>query len=491
MKILVTARYISGDSVEGGSSRYVRCLIDTLKELGHEVIATEHPGEFFCEPFDVILCSHPERFAAIKNNKSRKVFISHGLIADEHMPAGADRYVAVSEEVRAANLKRGIDSVVITQPIAVTEHNPPGDELRRILVIRREPVKADPFAYLAERYELRYSDLEQPIEEQIAWADIVISLGRGALEAMMQGKPVLVADNRPYIGAIGDGYVTVKNFTELSRNNFSGRRYRHPLTKEWIDAELSKYDAKHTGVLRSLAHDHHRADMIARKLIDPAGVMAFGVLVNDIQRLDMCFRQSEIEGKAHMIKNPVSATSGLNTLLGRMEAEGAEIGVLAHQDMHFRQGWVAQAREQIAKLPDSWIVVGIIGKDLEGNICGKLHDMRIVPHFNTTEMHTFPHPSACFDECVIIVNLKKRFRFDEALDGFDLYGTMAVMQAWEMGGTAWIIDAFAEHYCMRPFTWFPDKDFQARFKWLHERFPNALKIDSTVLGVPKEKQRAA
>ena len=491
MKILVTARYISGASFEGGSSRYMRCLIDTLKGLGHDVTATIHPGEYFDEPFDLILCSHPERFAAIKNNKSRKVFISHGLIADEHMPAGANRYVAVSEEVRAANFKRGIDSVVIPQPITVADHNPPGDDLRRILVIRRESVKADPFAYLAERYELRYSDLEQPIEEQISWADLVISLGRGALEAMMQGKPVLVADNRPYIGALGDGYVTVKNFTELARNNFSGRRYRHPLTKEWIDAELSKYDAKHTGVLRSLAHDHHRADMIARKLIDPAGVMAFGVLVNDIQRLDMCFRQSEIEGKAHMIKNPVSATSGLNTLLGRMEDEGAEIGVLAHQDMHFRQGWVAQAREQIAKLPDSWIVAGIIGKDLEGNICGKLHDMRIVQHFNTSDMHTFPHPAACFDECAIIVNLKKRFRFDETLEGFDLYGTMAVLQAWEMGGTAWVIDAFAEHYCMRPFTWFPDKDFQARFKWLHERFPNALKIDSTVLGVPKEKQRAA
>lgn len=491
MKILVTARYISGDSVEGGSSRYMRCLIDTLQELGHEVVATTDPEKYVAEHMDLILCSHPERFAPIKAHPARKVFISHGLIQDEHMPAGADRYVAVSEEVRAANLKRGIESVVIPQPVPTAEHNPPGDELRKILVIRREPVKADPFAYLMERYELRYSDLEQPIEEQIAWADLVISLGRGALEAMMQGKPVLVADNRQYIGALGDGYVSVRNFTELARHNFSGRRYRRPLTREWIDAELSKYDANHTGVLRSLAHDHHRADMIVRKLIDPAAVLAFGVLVNDIARLDMCFRQSEIEGKSHMIKNPVSATTGLNMLLQRMENEGAEIGVLAHQDMHFRQGWVAQVREQVAKLPDSWVVAGIIGKDLEGNICGKLHDMRIVPHFNTSEQHEFPHPAACFDECVIIVNLKKRFRFDETLEGFDLYGTMAVLQAWELGGTAWVIDAFAEHYCMRPFTWFPDKNFQARFRWLHERFPNALKIDSTVLGVPEKKKRAA
>ena len=104
--------------------------------------------------------------------------------------------------------------------------------------------------------------------------------------------------------------------------------------------------------------------------------------------------------------------------------------------------------------------------------------------FNTDDIHTFPQPASCFDECVIIVNMKKGFRFDQRLKGFDLYGTLAVCQAWEMGGTAWIIDAYAEHYCMRPFTWFPDKQFEAMFKWLHERFPNAPRIDTTVLGVP-------
>lgn len=492
MRILVTARYISGDSVEGGSSRYMRCLIDTLRELGHEVIETTEPGKYVTMHLDLILCSHPERFAEIRRHPARKVYISHGLIPDEHMVAGADRYVAVSEEVRRANLERGIDSVVIPQPVPVVEEvKKPGKELKRILVIRREPVMDDPFAYLAERYELRMSDLERPIEEQIAWADLCITLGRGALEAMMQGKPVLVADNRPYIGAVGDGYVTIENVAELAKHNFSGRRYRHPVTREWIDAELAKYDAAHSGVLHGWTHDNCNAPMIARKLIDPGAVLAFGVLVNDLQRLDMCFRQSEIEGKAHMIMHPTSATVGLNRLLKRMEDEGAEIGVLAHQDMHFRQGWVNQVREQIAKLPPSWVVAGIIGKDMKGNICGKLHDMRIAPQFNSSELHEFPHFASCFDECVIIVNLRKRFRFDERLEGFDLYGTMCVLQAWEQSGTAWVLDAFAEHYCMRPFTWFPDREFQERWKWLHQRFPGAPRIDSTVIGAPRDKSEAA
>jgi len=218
---------------------------------------------------------------------------------------------------------------------------------------------------------------------------------------------------------------------------------------------------------------------------------AFGALVNDIMRLDMCLKQSDLPGKLTVIMNPDRATVALNKILNIMDMEQAGVGVLVHQDMYFRQGWLQQAAEQIAKLPEDWMVAGIIGKDMEGNICGKFHDMRIAPVFNTSDIHTFPHSASCFDECCILVNLKTGFRFDERLEGFDLYGTMAVLQAWEMGGSAWIIDAFAEHFCMRPFTWFPDKGFQARFKWLHERFPNALKIDSTVLGVPKKNEMAA
>ena len=211
---------------------------------------------------------------------------------------------------------------------------------------------------------------------------------------------------------------------------------------------------------------------------------SFGVLVNDPHRLDMVLRQSDIDGSMHAVKLPETATKGLNKLLGIIEAEGSDIAVLCHQDMYFRSGWIDQVMDQISKLPDSWIVAGVIGKDEDGKICGRLHDMRMPLHFSTS--HAFPHPASCFDECVIIVNMKKGFIFDEGLKGFDLYGTSCVCQAWEMGGTAWIIDAFCEHYCMRPFSWFPGKDFEESFKWIYNRFPNAKRFDSTVLGVEEK-----
>lgn len=209
--------------------------------------------------------------------------------------------------------------------------------------------------------------------------------------------------------------------------------------------------------------------------------ISFGVLVNDLMRLDMCLKQSPISGQMHFVKGAVSATKGLNKLLETIEKEGADVAALVHQDMSFRHDWIAQVKSQIDKLPDSWVVAGVIGKDMKGMVCGKFHDMRIAPVFDTSKIHTFPQPACCFDEAVIIVNMKKGFRFDEALDGWDLYGTLCVLQAWEMGGTAWIIDAFCEHHCMRPFTWVPDALFGKNYKWLYDRFQKASRIDSTAM----------
>jgi hypothetical protein len=215
--------------------------------------------------------------------------------------------------------------------------------------------------------------------------------------------------------------------------------------------------------------------------------ISFGVMVNDPLRLDMCLKQSELPKsiKCHTLHNPDSATKGLNKLLGLIEAECADVAVLTHQDMFFLSGWLPQVKEQIAKLPDSWVVAGIIGKDTQGRIAGQFRDMRIPAKFNTKHIHEFPQPACCMDECCIIVNLKKGFRFDETMEGFDLYGTLCVLQTWEMGGTAWILDAYAEHYCMRKFDWYPSDLFVKNFKRLYDRF-TGIRVDSTALGLPED-----
>ena len=314
---------------------------------------------------------------------------------------------------------------------------------------------------------------------------IIISLKRGyhvpkdAVLERQYGTTVLIAiPENVTVGRIGQSQYIVKGWV-FRQMRFQEEHCADGMVAEWLKENFRiRYEPTIFGWFNYF--EPGRWD-------DPTPPkVAFGVLVNDIARVDMCLRQSAIDSEitCNTIKLPVSATTGLNKLLGIMEADGVEIGFLAHQDMYFRHGWLQQVLDQLSVLPDSWVVAGVIGKDREGEVAGKFHDMRIPLHFNTE--HRFPVPAACFDECVIIVNMKKGFRFDETLGGFDLYGTLAVLQAEEMGGTAWIIDAFCEHYCTRPFTWIPDKTFENNFRWLHQRFPSAPRIDTTVLGVRKE-----
>ena len=220
--------------------------------------------------------------------------------------------------------------------------------------------------------------------------------------------------------------------------------------------------------------------------------VVFGCMINDPQRFSMVLRQSQINSPLMFVQNPESATKGLNILLDKAELESADICVLVHQDVYMRSGWVDQLRYQVKMLPDDWTCAGVIGKDSSGLVCGKFHDMRIPDHFNTSDIHSFPQEVCCFDEAVIIINMKKGFRFDEDLTGWDLYGTLVVIQSWEMGGKAYVLDLFTEHYCMRPFTWAPCETFIKNYKWLHDRFSAKWKLDSTALGLsPDATERLA
>lgn len=212
----------------------------------------------------------------------------------------------------------------------------------------------------------------------------------------------------------------------------------------------------------------------------------FGCLVNDLARLDSILRQSALPPDilTYTITLADSATKGLNRLLGIAEAEGADICVLTHQDMFYPVTWIEDLTKQLALLPENWVTAGIVGKDKEGVLCGRFHDMS-TPLWILSN-HKFPIEACCYDECCIIVNMKSGFRFEEELDGWDLYGTYAALRSQEMG-SAWIIDAWAEHYCGRFHRgWEPDEVFKESMKWLFRRFPDR-RIDSTILGVPKEK----
>lgn len=202
-----------------------------------------------------------------------------------------------------------------------------------------------------------------------------------------------------------------------------------------------------------------------------------GCIYNDRRKFETILKRSFLESVVIFAKhNPESATKGLSAALDNIEKEDGDIAILAHQDIFFPPRWQKRFTEEISKLPDSWIVAGVWGIDKDGKYCGAICDRR-TPGTNTTE-HEFPVEAVALDECCLIVNMKSGFRFDEGLEGFDLYGTYAVLRAQEMG-TAWIINCPPEHYAQRSFDWKPDDGFMKMWKWLKGRFPNQ-KIYSTV-----------
>ncbi len=280
MRILVAALYVRGIVSEGGSSFYMKCIIDNLRELGHQVHVTDCPSMIPLRSYDLIVCSHNEILRQLSRFKVPKVCISQGIIKQEELHAGADIYYSVSEEAQEHNRALGIESSVIGQPVNLQSIVPVNDSLKNILIIRNHGTLTgdDPFACLTNKYTVRNSDPTTPIEDQMKWADVCVTLGRGAVSAMSLGRPVLVADNRYYQGKVGDGYTNRNTLHEIAKHNFSGRRYRYPVTEEWLLSELEKYDSSDSKMVYDyVCENHDMKKAIIRILSDVSNLTGKGI----------------------------------------------------------------------------------------------------------------------------------------------------------------------------------------------------------------------
>lgn len=255
MKILVTALYgklKQGGQDCGGSGSFFGCLINELINV-HDVTYTNNPIECAGQDFDLIISSHVDKLEVVKHFPFPKLHICQGIIPMAEQPVhGADHYVSISPEVQDHLKKLGFESTVVPQPIVIHDLNnirPINDTLKNILIIRNNATIQESifesFGFLTEKYDVGVSDISTPINDQIEWADLVITLGRGALESMAMGRNVLVADQRNYQGRLGECMLTKDTVNEIEYNNFSGRCRKVNFDQAWIENEISKYDAQH------------------------------------------------------------------------------------------------------------------------------------------------------------------------------------------------------------------------------------------------------
>ena len=254
----------------GGTETFTVSLVKELEKRGHTVdLFTMEPGptallmakNMVSAPkpkYDLILINHITCLRALQRTEGPKVFTSHGIYPEIEQPVdGADHYVGISQEILDHNdremdlIHNGIDCEAFKPVKEINE------ELRTVFCLcQGEKAKK----IVEEACEAAVVDCiildkrEQDIRPYIQKADLVVSLGRGAYEAMAAGRNVIVYDTRGYTKfQTADGIVTPENADEIIKNNFSGRRYKIPFSVTDMVEELMKYKKEYGAFNREYA----------------------------------------------------------------------------------------------------------------------------------------------------------------------------------------------------------------------------------------------
>lgn len=214
MRILLT-QLMPIDTI-GGTQSWNETVAMELRRRGHSVGTVGRSGA--ASYFDLAIGS---QWLPTLSEAGRLVYVSHGIIDHERPPEGADAYVAVSEEVRD-KWDWPKPPTIIRQPIDLDFWHPDTATTPDIDVLR--------FGYyggmewlpgmcrdMGLSFHHMRNETDPLVIRHTLWrAGVVIASGRSALEAMACGRPVIVADERPYNGGAVIGGLDV-------RANYSGR----------------------------------------------------------------------------------------------------------------------------------------------------------------------------------------------------------------------------------------------------------------------------
>jgi 2-polyprenyl-3-methyl-5-hydroxy-6-metoxy-1,4-benzoquinol methylase/tetratricopeptide (TPR) repeat protein/glycosyltransferase involved in cell wall biosynthesis len=210
------------------------------------------------------------------------VFVSHGVLPFLEQPLALDigiaRYLAVSEEVRQHLVLKGVEPQRISvfrniiDPELFYPRSAISKSLTRALVLsNRIPPECEAIVkqacqqmgvqcrFIGQRFGVVSQEV---LPQAINDADIVFSLGRGVMEALMCARIPIVYD---YNG--GDGMVTPENLHELLECNFSGRKHKRQFSVDQLVEELGKYTVDYANTLHSAAASLFSAELNVSELV--------------------------------------------------------------------------------------------------------------------------------------------------------------------------------------------------------------------------------
>ena len=268
MKILLTNDRLD---LKGGSETWTMTMFDYLsKKHGVDVYVAKGVNNLInadCSKekhYDLAIINHNSCLKDTKDwNIETRIFTSHGVIPYLEKPiSGADKYIAVSEEVQAGMKEIGFDAEVIRNPIDAEFFTPTpiNRHLENILFLnnhaRKIPYTEKVIAACSQDYNFRIlSDHKGDVKTHISWSDLVITVGRGCYESLACGKNVMV------INRFFDGMVTPESIFEFRKNNCSGRRFGFEWTAEDLKKELKKYNPDRN--MRGYILEHNNINIIA------------------------------------------------------------------------------------------------------------------------------------------------------------------------------------------------------------------------------------
>jgi len=264
-----------------GVPTYTLTLYNQLIKRGHRVTVYCPTGGRLASYMNTIysldFAGWPDVILAQHNNLAREmrkkwpdipmIFISHGILPDLEQPPidiKIDKYIVVSEEVLFNLASYNVTNVKIVRNFIDTDRfyckEPVRDKPERLLFISNfkrwktfETIKKSCKIMDIEFRHLGFtSHPKYEVEDYINQSDIVISLGRGVLEAMACGRPAIVFDRRR-----GDGYINRDTYRRSRMNNLSGRAYSLDCKTKVIMGEIKKYNPDDGVMNRHIVLEHH------------------------------------------------------------------------------------------------------------------------------------------------------------------------------------------------------------------------------------------
>jgi hypothetical protein len=297
VKILMTNHALD---MRAGSESYLQTVSAELRRLGHEVLffspqcgglASQLRDEGFevydeasalPRDVDVIHGQHVDAVALARTRLGRTplVFASHSwfvhALEDPVAELGASAYLAfndlVHQRLTTSAVTKGAEVVRLTQPVEISHGDsarvPIAEVPRRAVAVSRR-MKTLP-ARLAKACAERGIEFEwigeagrESIDarKEMFASDIVVAIGRTAVEAMAAGRAVLVTDEAEF-----GGWVTSSSYARLEADGFTGLATND--TSDDLEAILAAYQPDLGVVARQLAVQHHSGQLHAARLVE-------------------------------------------------------------------------------------------------------------------------------------------------------------------------------------------------------------------------------